>query len=59
MTWLASILLSFIVGIAVERARSRNAISKRETARYEFRMQITRPLDLEPCEFTGFWQERH
>lgn len=57
MTWLA-ILASFIAGVAAERTRSRNAIVKRETARYEFRMQLTRPLDLEPCEFTGFWQER-
>jgi hypothetical protein len=57
MTWLA-VLASFIAGVAAERARSRHAISKRETARYEFRMQLTRPLDLAPCKLTGTWQER-
>jgi hypothetical protein len=55
---IAFVLASFLAGVAVERTRARYRVVKAQTARYEFRMQITRPLDLEPCEFTGFWQER-
>lgn len=58
MTWLA-VLASFLAGIAADRALARYRVSKRKTALHEFRMQIRRPLDLEPCEYTGFWQERH
>lgn len=52
------ILASFLAGIAVERALAKHRVTKRQTDLREFRMLVCRPLDLEPCEFTGFWQER-
>lgn len=40
------------------RSLSRNRVRKAAVARRELHMALTSPLDLEPCEFTGFWRAR-
>lgn len=57
MTWLA-VTLSFALGIAVERTRARYAVRKAGVDRWEFRCLTRNPVDLEPCEFSGFWTEK-
>lgn len=57
MTWLA-ILAAFLLGIGAGWSASRYGVSKRQTDLREFRMLVRRPVDLEPSEYTGFWQER-
>lgn len=54
----ALILAAFLAGIAAERARSQRRLTAKATAFNELMHECRKPLDLEPCEFTGFWQER-
>lgn len=57
MIW-GAIIISFAVGILVERARSRVRIGQRETARADMLIALGGAVDLDPCEFTHTWQER-
>lgn len=62
-TWsdLAYALLPFatgMVGYALGRAATVNQIGKRQAANRDLASQLRAPVDLEPCEFTGFWRER-
>ena len=55
---MASILVSLSIGAILGWAASQYRITKAQTDRREFRMLVKRPVDLEPCEFTGTWVER-
>jgi hypothetical protein len=61
MTFLAISLTSFLARISVMWAASRHGVRQakaRSTARFELRMECTRPLDLFRCHASGIWQER-
>lgn len=55
MIWVA-LLASFAAGVAFERARARNRITKRKAALHELHMQLTGPLDFALCDRTNCWQ---
>ena len=55
---IAAAILSFLAGIAVERALARNRITKRQAALRELQMQLSCPLDFALCDESGFWQAR-
>ena len=51
-------LISLAVGIAIGWTAARVKVGKREAMRRDL-TALTRPaVDLEPCEFSGYWRER-
>ena len=62
-TWadLAFALLPFaagMVGYAIGRANAIDQVRQRQAANRDLASELRAPVDLEPCEFSGFWQER-
>lgn len=62
-TWadLAFALLPFaagMVGYAIGRATAFDQVGKRKAANRDLAAELRAPVDLEPCEFSGFWRER-
>lgn len=54
-------LLPFVtgmVGYALGRATSRDAVLKRQAANRDLAAELRSAVDLEPCEFTAHWQVR-
>jgi hypothetical protein len=61
MTFLVIGLLSFSLGIAMERTIARDRVRQAEmraATRLQLAQELTRPLDLGFCEQSGSWQER-
>jgi len=53
---IAAAILSFLAGIAAERALARYRVSKREAALRELQMQLSSPLDFALCDRANCWQ---
>ena len=54
ITHLSAVAFGILIGGAVTRYR----VGKRQSSRRDLAAQLRSPIDLEPCEFTGFWRER-
>ena len=50
-------LLTFLLGIVIGRAATLNGIRHRQSVRRDLAAELRRPVDLERCEFSEFWQE--
>jgi len=49
--------LSLLVGFISGRSYAKHEVRHRKATGRETTMSVGRPLDLERCEYTTFWQE--